>query len=306
MTNLIKRDGSLMWGEDPHEILKTALETQDFKLAKVAEEKLVSQYLLSIRTIFSINNEIINIIKSKEKALDSKDQIFDILKNKPEFRSESILYRVIEFLLIELEDLKTKDPSLYIVDAKTGRLTFKADEKSFYQPPDYVGEDGKLHKAQLILHPGLSSSYALNLYDNSRKEENKIRIIEKVSANPTLAPAYAHILDPDSMSGIATRILEDNGIEIGEVSGSCTDIEITFGKESLAGSDQSINPRFHRAEMFGKSLSKKILEAYPNIRICELGSVSTFSDTRNKWYSVRVKIQSRHLLGGFKESDSVS
>jgi hypothetical protein len=161
-------------------------------------------------------------------------------------------------------------------------------EKDLYQPPDYIGEDGKIHKAKLRLHPGLESSMAMELYE-ARLNDQKLQYIAKqIAANPVAQLAYDHILNTSKILEAANRVLNKHNVKEGVINDP-KEVIFEIGKEQLDGIFQSPNLGFHRANLFGIILAKKILNL-GNITTFKFKSIQIRQTSKYRWFEVKIEL----------------
>jgi hypothetical protein len=198
--------------------------------------------------------------------------------------------KAVEYVLAELDQMRQKPASLYLVDGQTGRAVLPIGPESVYRPPDFVGEDGKVHKARPVVHPGISSSLALARAKAGRTEA----LAARAASDPSVRRALDHVLNPDCILTAAAERLRELGVEVGGV-GHGRESEIRIGHEHVAEAQQSLNPRFHRAALLAEVLARRVLAASRGAMV-ELLSIRQEDNNKKRWHSVRIRVETPRLL----------
>lgn len=243
-------------------------------LAQLEDTK--SSIRVWLRDLFESDSDIRHLLESTENVLDAKTSLLEILEGKSD---DSILEEVLNELLNELQQYKNSEPGLYLVDSKTGKSVMRLREGSIYQPPDYVGEDGIKRKAKPVLHPGISAPLTILVHEEGKLSEAK----EK----PGSLKSLTAIVDPDSIIRYAEIKLRELGYEVGSVDGGTVE-EIEIGREYYDPL-QSKNDQFHRHSAFGAILAKKVVDGMGNTHKCELLSIKSERNSKQRWYLVSVR-----------------
>lgn len=263
------------WGDDPGKAIEKASGPQLVEI----EENVISRYLLQLRQRLQSDEELSRQVARCDPARTAKGIL--VASYGPEKPGTGyLLEKAAEILLDELEDQRSQDPSLYLVSGVTGRAVMPISDKDIYNPPDYVGEDGEVHKARPVLHPAISSSLTLAAHEAAKQSS-----LVKSGAGKL---AFAHLTDPDRIVQLTKEKLSGK-VEFEDFDDGPWE-EIVFGKENDVDFSQAVNPQFHRVELFSSVLSQKILELCKDGKRCEIGKVSLHSGTRQKWYTVLVRV----------------
>jgi hypothetical protein len=279
---LIKQKKISGWGEDLHFKLLKSREEGKNELSKILEDKILAKYLLQIRKEFETNEYMKNILINSDPATKAFPDIIDILYSIYNPDMHDIFDKAVAYILAELDDQRRKKPSLYLIDPDTGKSIMPISEKDVYKPPDYIGEDGKTHKAQPTVHPGITSSLAMLQVIKDRKK----RIQERSKEAPL---AYQHITDPEKIVLLTKEKLEEIGVQISVL----PDIEyqiIKFGHEHTDGDLQLLNSRFHRANLYSTILTRRLHHMCSPKSKVEFGQIRVVNNNKKQWFEVEVKI----------------
>ena len=275
----LARIGLPGWGED----LATLREGE---LAEAAEEKLLTRYLLAIRKKFESDIQIQQIAANARPANSAKTELMKLCQSISQSGSEDIFEKAMDEILSELDHLRESNVGLTIVDTHNGQIVMPLSENMIYTPPDYIGDDGKLHKSKPILHPGISSTLGL-----ARQETAKQEILLQKALAPGATSAYQHITEPNSICAMAAERLQQAGVRV-VLELEAPEIEFEYGREQVSGIEQSPNLRFHRANMFAAVLATKILQTCGPHGTCSIGRARLKRNAKQRWHTVGVKIKS--------------
>jgi len=243
----------------------------------LSKENAMSNVRIRVRDLFEIDPNIKKILSDAENPSDVSASILEILKK--EKLNESVLEEVLGELLGELDQYKNSEPGLYLVDSKTGKSVIKLREGAVYQPPDYIGEDGIKRRAKPILHPGISVPLTMLIHEEGR--------LSLAKEKPGSSKALTAVLDPTSIIREAEFRLQEMGYEIGPVNEGFVE-KIEIGREYYDPL-QSKNDQFHRHFAFGAILAKKIMSKMQDFEKCELVSIESMKNSKQRWYEVSVK-----------------
>lgn len=292
----MSKDGPV-WGEDPHQSLAIARGRGDIELEREAEERAIALYLRMLRSTIENVKEIAEILINAENPEDAVKGLISAVEDSedPEiFRDAKILDKSIRILVQEYE-LQKKDPGLYIVDESTGRSIIKAGADNILDLPAFKDEFGRMIKPNPILHPKWSSALGMLKHERGKQTKLKIEAMDKVEEDSTKAPIYAHILDPNSITHHAKEELTKVGIDVIRIVDG-EEKEFQVGKEHIETDYQSMSIRFHRAQMFGKILAKKIEAEIGLSKICSIGRVEEKKNSKHRWYSIMVRFKETKAL----------
>lgn len=280
------------WGEDLHAIWEQNKNTGK-QISRQVGEKIFRDYLTAIRKALEEDSTAREVAAEAKPAISAKAKLIDYLMFRIARTETSDLFeKAVEYILLELDRIREKgENSLYLVDGETGRNLIPMGPNSIYQPPDFIGEDGKVHKARPIVHPGISSSLALAHAQAHRMESLRI----KAEIDPDSRLALQHVLTPDSILKAATIRLEALGVVIGDVLNG-EEEEIRFGHEHVENVHQSLNPRFHRSALLSEILTRRIFEKFGVGSRIEFLSVKQDGNNKRKWHVVRILVEKPHLL----------
>jgi len=280
MSDLVRKDG---WGEDVFSLI-AARSFGDGAIAARAETAVRDRYRVELRARFETDPNVRESISGDRPASECREWVLDALKESCRLGTEDLFEQVVDELLLELDRFRKLPPSMYLVDGRTGQVVMPLGADTVVRPPDFVGEDGAVRKAGLIVHPGISSTLALKAQEEVR---SAAALARADSAGPLGRLALEHERDPDSIRRVAKEFLESNGVMIGEVPpGSGSESSVEIGREAIDGVHQSPNHAFHRFRLFGESLGRKVLEAVGVCGVCELGEPVLQSNSKQRWYRV--------------------
>jgi hypothetical protein len=184
MTNQSKNE-LIPWGADLVEVRERGGD-----VARVAEEKLLAKYRKMVRA--ELQGPSRQTAAESFPAVSAAAVLLDRMREAAEPGSEDLLEGAIIEILQELDRLRSRPPSDYLVDDRTGKLVAPLSQESVFRPPSFIGEDGVERQASLTVHPGITSSFAL-----AAQEEARTRELAKKASDPMTALALAHILRPD-------------------------------------------------------------------------------------------------------------
>ncbi len=246
------------------------------ELVKDLEENIISDYLLIFRRELEENEQVKKIVIDSNPAISAKEKILPLLLGFSKFGTEDLLEQAIVILLEELDAFRLKKPSLYLVDEKSGRTVSALAKEMIFTPPDYIGEDGVTRTSRSMIHPALSSALGLKRYEESR--------LSKLPKTLT----FQHMHDPDQILIVANRLLKSNGIE--KPTSETKEEVIEIGREHYDADFQSANNAFHRFNMFGILLAKKLMVMVGDKASCELKSIKLKKNSKHRWFEVTVNI----------------
>ena len=269
--------------EDLHALL--AKSQGDQALVKDLSAKILAGYLNLLRDEFQTNEEVKDIIAEAKPAVSCVDVVKSRLKNLAVIDSVSIFEEAVLYLLTEIDEFRQLTPGLYIVDKETGKAITQYGPDAVFQPPDYIGEDGKLHKSQLVVHPKITSAIV-----KSRVEQHRLqRIAAQVKNNPAAAASFAHITEPHKLITKLKTRLETSGVEVELVDSGFSEY-LEFGRENINDIFQAPNIMFHRLQSWTNSLFKRITAMNPDKQKIGLGQMSEHKGNKQTWFTVGVRI----------------
>ncbi len=276
-------DYKIPYGEDPHRLLAISRRSSSTEVMIHAEKAVLIQYRLRIREEFEKNKDVESVLQSHKVATEAFAELKNVLSSMIRSESEDLFDKTLHELLEELEELKKRPASLYLIDEE-GKTSAAVKPEHFYKPPDFVDESGKLRKSTTIVHPGLSVQLAMKRHETSKESS----LIQRYEGKAELA--LQHLKDSSSIARHAIEILSSAGIEIANFEGERTVIEIEFGQERQEGILQGFNPKFHRASAFSSILSKRILEELQSGTKCNILDVSLKTNSKKRWYVAKIEI----------------
>lgn len=260
------------------------ISTQRKELTEHTEDKQLVEYLILVRYQLENDTKLKDIVVNSNPAIEAKGTVIQHLLAYIKPDTETLFRKAVEQILSELDDIRTKKPSLYLVDQSTGNLLMPVDNNSIFTPPDYVGEDGKIHKSNPIVHPGVSSSLAMAMHKHAKIN----KAIAKSKKNPATKQAYTHLVDPDKIIEFTKEKLQTAGVEISTSISVEESHTIEFGREQITGVFQSSNLYFHRIQIFSSTLAHKILKL--KFKKCEFGKLESKHNSKQQWYVIEVKL----------------
>lgn len=248
-------------------------------IVQESDAKVLRTYILRLRKFFQEDEGVRAAVLIEDKE-ERRRQIFELTSKTVESGTEDIHENAINILLEEYDNMKLTPHQQYIVDGRTGLTIAPLTEDSLFTPPDYIGEDGQKHKSQTIVHPGITSALGLAL-----QERSKI-----AAAIAKGGPAVEHLKNPNSITDTAKKIIESSGYEICKCSNGFVQI-FEIGHEKEEGIFQSPNSSFHRYEMFGSILAKKIFDfmVLNNFQKCEISNPELIREKKQRYYSIMIK-----------------
>jgi hypothetical protein len=237
-------------------------------------------YLLKLRKILEEESTISEKINEFNPAISAKEPLIDFIKTKyPEdFASYEDLEESVTAILKELDLHRSKIPSLYLVDQNTGKTVVPFTKEAIYQPPDYIGLDGRLKKSRPIVHPGISSSLAL--LEQEEEKQKKLLVLAKTEKS------HYHLVE-DKMTNFLKVKLSENGFTEQEIDGPWKQLE--FGKENEAGVEQAVSSSFHRIELFTSIICKKLKDICGENKKCQIGKIQNHKNSKFRWYTLNFK-----------------
>jgi hypothetical protein len=247
------------------------------------EKKVKAQYLHQIRDEFQNNEKIKKLLL--QSPSDLRDQLIESLEHLIRPDTQDIFELALDQIIIELAKQLEAGHGLYLVDDDSGEIMMPLTPDMIYQPPDYEGEDGKMHKAMPIVHPKITSSLAL-LKGQKHKEAE---LLDKYKDTVALK-ALEHLKSPEKIIDLTIEKLKKFNITIvGHITSGELHI-IEFGHEQADGVYQSFNPAFQRISMFSSVLATKIYKLCGNGGICSIKNFEEKKNSKQHWYKVDVAI----------------
>ena len=245
--------------------------------------KVFVRYLIEIRKLLETDTTAREIASRPGTAVSHKYKLLEYLINIVCPESTEAFEKAIDEILEELDCLRKSDAGLVLIDTNTGKSVIPLSPEMIFTPPDYIGEDGELHKSKPVLHPGISSAFGLIAYESDRKRE-----LARRAAKPNSKDAYEHLFNPQLIAVRASELLASLGIKI-DMDLPVEAIEFEFGREHISGIDHSVNLRFHRANMYSAILATKIIQKYGKSGVCSFGVVHHKKNSKQQWFVVEVK-----------------
>lgn len=238
-------------------------------------------YRFAIRHELEKNEKLIRYLKECD-VLD-RPVIESLLSHVVMEESAGHFRRALDEIMEELNDRKNQPDRIQLVDLNTGKHELTISPEHIYQPPDMTDEFGNKKRPLPVLHPAIAAPIAINVHEKARISE----AIEK--AGPSGALSLQHLSEPESIVRTATKILLQIGYSVGKPETMSGGILIKFGEENAAHL-QSINQKFHRAQMFGEILSKRVITELKsrNSTGCYIGEISPKRTAKKRWFEVTV------------------
>ncbi len=263
-------------------------------LNTINHDDVKAYYLKIIRNELENNTEIRDAISNFNPISKAHDKLITMLnsceisksfnENEVEYLNDSV-----RIILDELEIMRNGPKSLYLIDELSGKAIMALPDNSIYQPKDFIGIDGKLHKSSPVIHPGIASSIAIKLSEDWKKST----IIEKTKE--TSALALEHISNPNKMLRTIIQQLKKLRINSFLLNKTPENI-IEFGREHIDGVFQSINPDFHRLHLFVEIVVKKICKISGKDSSIFLGNIEDHNNGKFRWYSIGFTIYKPNQL----------
>ncbi len=191
-----------------------------------------------------------------------------------------VLERAVDYILDELERMVAAGHGQYLVDTTTGMPVGPMTKDMVYQQPDFVNEAGVLVKGKKVVNPTVAAALGL-----ARQEQHRTELALQ-SAGGSLA--FEHLRDPESILRIAREELDRLQIpesELGE------EVKLEVGREQSDGVFQSPNRSFHRHELYGRVLARRVVTA--GYTECSLIDLQKKQDSKSRWFEVTVRVRGR-------------
>jgi len=286
MNKLSKTDHVQEWSQDAFSIV--IQKTGSKEVVQKAEQIIEKHYRLEIRDKFQNDQAVSSaLIESKECLLNDGtfESIRGLVKSVLRAGTEEIFDRIIHELLEELNRMHSVCSSAYLVNRQDGKVLMPMSAKDIYTPPDYIGDDGKLHKSRPILHPAISAPLTMYAFEEGRKKE----AIERSSS---LAAVEHLIQGPESILERAKMLLAGQGIIVEQLTtGAKRTVEV--GRERIDDMLQAPNYSFHRSHMYGSILAKKVLDLLKEYlsKTCDLQSIKLVRGSKEQFYCVELTVR---------------
>jgi hypothetical protein len=274
------------WWEDSHSRLAEA-RRENSELAGELETRIRAGYLRQIRLELESRPSLRKMVGEAEPASGAKPAVMENLAHLARFGSDDVFEESVDQVLRELESQRRADPSLYLVDDRTGELVMPFGEGDVFTPPDFVDEAGITRPGRPAVHPGIAAGLAMR-----RAESHRMQKVRDAAADPVTGKAYEHILHPERILEGAVARLKHVGVSCGPVEAPDIVETIEFGREHAEAASQSVNPAFHRSSMFASVLAQKVLGKAGKGGTVEFGKVRPVRTNRESWYAVDVRISS--------------
>lgn len=293
MNKIEKSTNGTSWGED---VFALVSRKQGAELAKVTED-VEKRYRIEIREKFVHDSQISQALIESKDCLQSEgtfDSIRGLLQATIRPGTEEIFDRILHELLVELEAMYKAEPTAYLVDRQDGRVLMPITDNEIYTPPDYTDEAGITHPSKPILHPSISAPIIMRKHEQGRQKE----AIERATASGHSAAVEHLVAGPDSILERARVLLRSQGVETEALAeGMLATIEV--GRERVDDMLQSPNYNFHRSQMYGSILAKKVLDMLgpylrpvawgtPRKGRCDLKSAVLKKGPKEQWYEVTI------------------
>lgn len=271
------------WGEDIFALV-AAQKLGSKELAKSAEQTIERRYRLELREKFQKDEKVRQaLVESAECLLTDGtfESIHGLTSDLIRVGTEEIFFRILHELLEELDAMHKREPSAYLIANADGKVLMPISAKDIYTPPPYVGEDGVTRPAKPILHPAISAPLTMLAFEKGRKSEAIERAIE--AGSPA---AVEHLIQgPESILERARILLQHQGIEVEPIDAGTTQT-VEVGRERVDDMLQAPNYGFHRSQMYGSLLAKKVIDLLQGRRKCDLKSATLKKGSKEQWYSV--------------------
>jgi hypothetical protein len=278
-------DQTEKWGDDECAIVRQP----DSALVIEAEEAAERRYRLEIRDKFIKDNRVNNaLVESKDCLLNdaTRESVRGLLQDLIRPSTENIFDRVLQELLAELDAMQKMEPTAYLIDRQDGRVLMPVSDNDIYTPPDYTDEAGIIHPSKPILHPAIAAPLLLKKHDDGKQ---KAAIARAMAAGAPAAVEHI-VLGPESILERAKTLLHNQGVRFEPlIDGERVIIEV--GRERIDDMLQAPNYRFHRSQMYGSILAKKILDLLAGSRQCDLKSAALKKSSKEQWYEIEMEME---------------
>lgn len=280
-TNSLVRRTDLPWGEDVHaEIVRRRSSGEP---CEELSERAVADYMMAVRQRSVEDPAVHQALAESTPSPESHARLCSLMRDVPVSGTGDLFEAAVQNLLEELERQRSMPPSAYLVDPRTGRSVIPIGPDLVYTPPDYVGEDGRLHKARPIVHPSVSSALVLATAEASRRAE-----IERRASDPVTGHAYRHLTDPDRVAELARLRLRHVGVRLPDAL-EADEETIEFGRESVEADLQAVNARYHRLSTYAAALAKRVLDRCGPGGAAWIGPVTVSRNSKQRWFSAPVR-----------------
>jgi hypothetical protein len=258
-------------------------------LSKSGSASLNAKYLLAIRKFIHDSTELAQLIADSDPAISCAADVYTLIAHTILPGTEEIFKSAIHEILEELDRHRQLPSSLYLIDQHSGKAVIPISERDIYQPPDYIGEDGKLQKSKPIVHPKITSSLAL-----AQAEQYNRQKIQKLAEHPVHGLSYRHLTEPDQISELIRSKLEHIGFQFIPQSESNV-VEMEFGREIIEADMQSHNHRFNRIQSYAAIVATKIVRLNENKHPMWMGPISLRKNSKMRWFVISFQFGSQTI-----------
>lgn len=243
--------------------------------AKEEEEKAFRRHLLTLRDMFQADRNVRECLTAATRE-ERRQGVLHFTAHLALQSGTAVLERAVDYLLEELEQMQASGHSRYLVDQSTGKAVSPMTEDMVYQQPDYVNEAGQIVRGKKIVSPSVASAIGLAKQEQDRLE----KVVELAKEQPHV---YAHLTDPDSIVRVARERLSRIGVP--EAGDGAAEEVVEVGREQASGVLQAPGRGFHRHEVFGIILARRIAQAFS---ACTILDLRKRENSKQRWYEVRV------------------
>jgi hypothetical protein len=276
------------WGEDVFALVSARALGSD-ELARQTEESVEKRYRLELRDRFVHDVKVSRAIEESRDCLlneASWESIRGLLVDSIRAGTEEIFDRILKELLVELDAMYKGEPTAYLVDRENGKIIMPITDREIYTPPPYTDEAGITHPSKPMLHPAVAAPLMLK-----KQEDERQSLAVRKATEAGQLPAVEHlVLGPDAILERARTLLQGQNVEVAPLQGSSVQQTVEVGRERLDDMLQAPNYSFHRSQMYGSLLAKKVLDLLSGQRKCELRSAVLRRGSKEQWYEVSVEI----------------
>ena len=281
---------SSSWGENIF-ALATARQLGSEKLVREAEEAVEKRYRLEIRDRFVQDARVSRALEESRDCLlndGTYESVFGLVKDIVREGTEEIFNLVLRELLVELDAMQKAEPTAYLIDRRDGKVIMPITDREIYTPPDYTDEAGIVHQSRPMLHPAVAAPLMMKQHETGRRGE----AIERATLAGKVAAVEHLIQGPDVILERARTLLRSQNVEV-EDPGGLTDEKretatIEVGRERVDDMLQAPNYNFHRSQMYGSLLAKKVMDLLRDRRRCDLKHAVLRKGSKEQWYEVTV------------------
>lgn len=241
------------------------------------EDQNLAKLLIHLRREFETNANIRECLTAQTKEERRQGILHFTEMLAFGYGGKHVVERAVDYLLDELEQMQKDGHGQYLIDTSTGKAVGPLTKEMVYQQPDFMNESGQLTKGKKVVNPSYASAIGL-----AKQKQERTRLALE-SSNGGLA--LEHVRNPDSILRVAREHLK--AARLPEVEEGA-EMVVEVGREQADGILQSPNAGFHRHELYGALLARKIISG--GHKACSLISMEHKSNSKSQWYEVKVRV----------------